>query len=237
MIKKKSSKKFWNREYDRPRHLAISDDPAEDAVKFSNWAERNSEWFPFPKNGMVVDMGCGNGRNIIYICEKYRMKGYGVDISDVAIAQAKEIAKDLPIQFEAKSITEKIPLEDESVDVVLDMMTSHCLKEEERKEFLNEILRVLKPFGWFFFKTFVMDGDLHSKRLIAENPADEENAYIHPKIGTYEYVWTEAKIDEVFKPYFRIHKAIKSYKHVTRDGKAYKRRTISVYMEKKRDID
>lgn len=230
-----SSKKFWNKEYAVPRHLTLSDEPSDDFQTFARWAIRNAEWFPFPKGGTIVDIGCGNGRNLIAACKEFDMKGYGVDISDVAIAQAKQLGKGLNIEWKVGDMSEPIPMLDQSVDMVIDVMASHHLKKNERDELLKEVLRVIKPFGWFFFKTFVMDGDMHAKRLIAEYPAGEENAYIHPKIGSYEYVWTEDLVRETFSPYFKIFKINKSYKHVTRDGKPHKRRTISVYMERKRE--
>ncbi len=230
------SKKFWNKEYDRPAHLTMSDEPAGDVVTFSHWAERNSEWYPFPRGGMVLDLGCGNGRNLLYMCKEYSMQGYGVDISDVAISQAKKVASEdkLQIELKAASITDKLPQADESVDVVLDMMTSHILNTKQREIYINEVVRVLKPFGWLFMKTFVMDGDMHAKRLIAERPGDEPQTYVHPKIGEQEYVWTEHDLEEWLGKHFKVHKMLKSYKHVTRDGKPYKRRTIAVYAEKLR---
>lgn len=232
-MSKESSKKFWNKEYAVPKHLILSDEPAEDLATFSRWAIRNSEWFPFPKGGTVIDIGCGNGRNLIALCKEFGMKGYGVDISDTAIQQAKKMGKDLEIEWKVGDMGDDIPVTDQSVDVVLDMMSSHHLMKVERENLLKEVLRVIKPYGWFFFKTFVMDGDMHAKRLIADHPAGEANAYIHPKIGSYEYVWTEQLIRETFSEYFKIFKINKSYKHVTRDGKPHKRRTVSVYMERK----
>lgn len=234
-MSRESSKKFWNKEYAVPKHLILSDDPAEDLGTFSRWAIRNAEWFPFPKGGTVIDIGCGNGRNLIGLCKEFGMKGYGVDISDIAIQQAKKMGADLPIEWKVGDMSDPFPVADQSVDVVLDMMSSHHMMKIEREALLKEVLRVIKPYGWFFFKTFVMDGDMHAKRLIKDHPAGEENAYIHPKIGSYEYVWTEYKIRETFSPYFKIFKMNKSYKHVTRDGKPHKRRTISVYMERMRD--
>jgi ubiquinone/menaquinone biosynthesis C-methylase UbiE len=232
---KESSKKFWNKEYAVPKHITLSDEPSEDLITFARWAERNSEWPPFPQGGTIVDIGCGNGRNLIAICQSGKMKGYGVDISDVAIEQAKKASKELQIEWKVGDLSEAIPLPDQSVDVVLDMMASHHLDQAGRDALLKEIIRVIKPFGWLFFKTHVMDGDLHAKRLLTEYPAKEENTYLHPRMGTPEYIWTEEKIHEVFSPYFKIFKANKSYRHVTKEGKAHKRRTISVYMERKRE--
>jgi SAM-dependent methyltransferase len=246
----------------------MSAEAASDLLTFEKWVTRNAEWFPFPKDGLVVDIGCGNGRNIIPLCGEYGMKGLGIDISGTATEQAKKVlahaAKDstdedgnivpgkvIDIEFKTQSISEPLALEEQSVDVVLDMMTSHYLRQTEREAYVKEIARVTKPYGWLFFKTFILEGDLHIKRLIHENPDKgevitdekgniignlpaEENSYIHPKIGVYEHVFTESEIVDLYTPYFVIHKMLKSYKHI-KDGKAFKRRTVSVYMERKRD--
>ncbi|MBU3669035.1 MAG: class I SAM-dependent methyltransferase [Candidatus Taylorbacteria bacterium] len=253
-----SHKSFWNKEYANPEHLTLSTEHASDLETFEKWAIRNSEWYPFPKDGLVLDVGCGNGRNSVHLCAVHDMKGVGFDISGVAVEQAKkaaeakgkEIGRKLDMTWYTQSASETLPVPDESVDVVIDLMTSHFLRQAEREKYIAELVRVMKPYGWFLFKTFILDGDFHAKRLIQENPDTgeiiydaegkkigstkaEENSYIHPKIGVYEHVWTEAEIHETFSPYFKIYKTIKSYKHI-RDGKPYKRRTVSVYMEKKR---
>ena len=246
---KKNSAAFWNKEYKTGEHLAMSTEPSSDLITFEKWVTRNSEWPPFPKNGLIVDAGCGNGRNLVPLCAEYNMRGIGIDISGTAISQAKNMAKEkgvtkvnpdakIPkaerILFYVQDLSDPIPTEDGTVDMFLDMMTSHFLRDEERKNYVKEIARVVKPYGWAFLKTFVLDADAHAIRLIKENPAGELNSYIHPRIDVYEHVWTDDEIIELFSPYFKIHKMIKSYKHI-RDGKAYKRRTISVYMERQRD--
>lgn len=251
------SKAFWNKEYGNAKHLTLSTEPAGDLQTFERWAVRNAEWNPFPRNGMVVDVGCGNGRNLIHMCKEHNMKGFGFDLSGIAIEQATKAAElvlskdgrkvsDLT-SFKTQSAADPLPLLDESVDVVLDMMVSHCLRAKDRKKLVEEIVRVLKPYGWLFFKTFILDGDFHAKKLIEEHPdtgidtkdengkslhiPGEENSYIHPRIGEYEHVYTEDEVFETFREHFKIYKTMKSYKHF-KDGKPYKRRTVSVYMEK-----
>jgi len=229
------TKAFWNKEYKSGEHLALSTEPSSDMLSFVHWAERNAEWPAFPKDGFILDVGCGNGRNIIALAKEAKMKGYGFDISGEAIVQARKAAGNLPIEFETRSADQPIPLPDESVDVVLDMMTSHFLKQDQRDAYLKEVVRVMKPYGWLFFKSFLLDGDHNAHRMIAEHPGGEPHSYIHPRIGVYEYVWTEDALAAFFAPYFKIHKMIKSYKHVTEKGKPWKRRTISLYLEKKRE--
>ncbi|MBP9819010.1 MAG: class I SAM-dependent methyltransferase [Candidatus Pacebacteria bacterium] len=263
------SKTFWNKEYSDPKHLTMSAEAASDLLTFEKWVSRNAEWFPFPKDGFVVDVGCGNGRNIIPLCGEYGMKGLGIDISGTATEQAKKVlahaakdstdeegnlikGKNIEIEFRTQSISEPLGLEDQSVDVVLDMMTSHYLRKAERETYVQEVARVMKPYGWLFFKTFIVEGDLHIKRLIQEHPdrgevitdekgniignlPAEENSYIHPKIGVYEHVFEEQEIYDLYAPFFVIHKMLKSYKHIDKNGKAFKRRTVSAYMERKRE--
>ncbi|OGG51922.1 hypothetical protein A2704_00105 [Candidatus Kaiserbacteria bacterium RIFCSPHIGHO2_01_FULL_54_36b] len=222
---------FWNKEYQTSEHLALSHEPSEDLQKFTRWLERGYKREFLNPRARVVDLGAGNGRNLIFLAEAFGMRGEGYDLSDVAIADARKHSKDLPIEYEVRSIAEPIPESDESTTLVLDMMTSHVLKKAEREALRAEILRVLRPGGWLFFKTFLAEEDLNVKRLLRDHPADEENAYIHPKLGVYEYVWTEDALHDFFSKDFEIHKVLKSHKHLLH-GRAGKRRTVSVYLQK-----
>lgn len=180
----------------------------------------------------AVDLGCGNGRNLIYLSETFGMRGLGYDTSGQALAQAKNAARDLPLEFMVRSIKDTIPLPNESVTLALDMMSSHVLKQRERENLKQEIVRVLRPGGWLFFKSFLLTEDKNALRMLKEFPGPEEGMYIHPEIGAAEYVWTEAAIHDFFSPHFTIHKIDKSHKHIARDGSPWKRRTVCVYLEK-----
>lgn len=223
---------FWDKEYGNPQNLALSDEPAEDFLKFLRFLERHHGKKFLNVTTRALDLGCGNGRNVKYLAETYGMRGIGYDISQVAINQARENGTNLPLVYTVRSIAEPIDVEDTSVSIVLDMMTSHFLKYEERKNLREEIVRVLKPGGWLFFKSFLLDEDAHAKRLLREHPAEEEGMYMHPEIGAPEYVWTEAVLREFYESAFVIHHIEKSFKHVRKDGSAWKRRTITAYMEK-----
>lgn len=223
---------FWNKEYLTSEHLTLSTNPSEDLQKFARWLERNTKREFLNPHARALDLGCGNGRNLIYLAENYGIQSIGYDISDVALAAARASSGGLPIEYEERSIAESLPLPDESQTLVLDMMTSHFLKAAEREVLRDEIARVLRTQGWLFFKSFLADEDLNVKRLLREHPADEEGAYIHPRLGVYEYVWTEDAAREFFEPAFEVHKVLKSHKHLRR-GRAGKRRTMSMYLQKR----
>ena len=228
--KNKKKNKFWEKEYKNKKKgiFTLSVEPSEDLEKFTRWMERNfGRKFLNPLSS-VLDIGCGNGRNLVFLAKNFGVKGIGFDISSEAIAHAKNLSAGLPLTYEARNISKGLPLAaDKSQVMVLDMMVSHYLKEKEREHLISEIHRVLKPDGWLFWKTFLLDGDTHAERLLKENPAGESGTYVHPIIKMPEHVFTEKEIEKALEGKFFIHKIHKSYRHT--EGK---RRSISVYAQK-----
>ncbi len=235
--KKKGNKKFWNREYDKGANvtnLAISTKVSGDLLNFLHWIDRHEAKHdvgaPIGNGSYVYDIGCGNGRNLIYLAKEFGMIGSGFDISVEAIGSARESSKELSLEYKVCEMDGTIDLPDNSVDLVLDMMSSHFLDEDNRELLRSEIARVLKPGGWLFYKTFLLNEDRNAKKLLREHPAGEQGSYIHPKMGVSEHVSTEREIREEFGKYFKIHKLLKSHNHL-KNGRANKRRSVSVYAE------
>mgnify|MGYP001576053294 CR=1 FL=1 len=223
---------FWDSEYaSGGEHLALSSKESEDLAKFTRWIQRQKEALPFTRQTAVLDLGCGNGRNLIFLAKEFGVSGIGYDTSTAAIAEAKREGSDLPLTFEARSIADPIELSDGSQDLVLDMMTSHFLKADAREALRNEIHRLLRPGGWFFMKTFLRDEDLHTERLLKDYPADEPGSYIHPVIGVLEHAYSEEELLQFLGEQFIVHKIYRSHKHRSH-GQARKRRTVSIYAEK-----
>jgi len=226
-------REFWNREYETSKHLALSTTQSEDLEKFCRYQERHYKHQYLNPAATVLDLGCGNGRNLIFLSNAYGMRGTGYDISDVAIHHARRESEGLPIEYEVRSIGDALPVADGSQTIVLDMMTSHFLKKAQREALREEIQRVLRPGGWLFFKSFLADEDVHTRRLLREHPADEEGAYIHPELGVYEFVWSEDQVYEFFSGReWELHKFNKSHRHILKKGKPGKRRTFSAYIQK-----
>lgn len=222
---------FWDSEYTKAEHLALSTEASDDLEKFCRYLERQSKRTILNPISSAIDFGCGNGRNLVYLSRQYGLRGIGYDSSSAAIKEAKNLSAELPLSYEVRSIAGTFDVPDESQMLALDMMSSHFLKEDERTLLRDEIHRVLKPGGYLFMKTFLLDGDLHSKRLLEESPAEENQSYIHPVIGVQEHVYSETELIDFLEEKFIIHKTYASHKHVSR-GKARKRRTIAVYAQK-----
>jgi len=222
---------FWDSEYKNAGHLKLSTEQSEDLEKFTRFVIRRNRGDILGVGQSVLDVGCGNGRNLVFLSSNFSLLGIGYDISKEAINQAKQASANLPITYTARSISGPLEVPDNSQSLVLDMMTSHFLNEKERLTLRDEIYLVLMPGGFLFMKTFLADGDLHTRRLLREFPSKEENTYIHPVIGVDEYVYTEEILTKFLAEKFIIHKVYRSHKHVLK-GKARMRRTVSVYAEK-----
>jgi cyclopropane fatty-acyl-phospholipid synthase-like methyltransferase len=222
---------FWEQEYKSPIHLKLSTAPSEDMVKFTRWLKRSDSSYLLKSGDSVLDVGCGNGRNLIYLANEFGLSGIGFDISKSAIVQARQNSGDLPIKYTARSIAGDLKQVPESNNLVLDMMTSHFLNKPERLGLRDEIHKTLKPGGFLFMKTFLKDEDLHTIRLLKDSPGKEIGSYIHPVMGVPEYVYSEEELINFLSEKFTIHKIYRSHKHAFR-GQARKRRTITVYAEK-----
>ncbi len=222
---------FWDKEYTNPEHLKLSMNESEDLAKFTRWLMRRERADILSENSSALDVGCGNGRNLIYLARTFGMSGVGIDISSAAIAQARRASHELKISYTQGTAADPLSLPDESQALALDMMTSHFLDAAGRTKLRDEIFRTLTPGGYLFMKTFLKDGDLHTERLLKEHPGKEVGTYIHPVIGVPEFVYSEEELLAFLGEKFLIRRIYRSHKHVSK-GKANKRRTISVYAEK-----
>jgi SAM-dependent methyltransferase len=228
----------WESEYQNPKFLSLGTEPSTTVKDFINWMKKD-----FRKNrsnpdqnfiiGSVLDLGCGNGKNLKYLVEQYADYGLGYDISETAIGHARELAGGLNIDYRVRSIGEKFPLRDESMDVILDITSSNSLNQQERNIFLHEVHRVLKPDGKFCSRMLCLDGDKNAKFLVQENPGPEYHTYILPEVGVIERVFTRGEIDEVYGKYFNILHIEKTTGYQRWDDRSFKRNYWVVYFGKK----
>lgn len=116
---------------------------------FTDIKVREDEWkwlmkhFPKNKKPVVLDIGCGNGALLKELSPMIE-KGIGVDASEGIIKIARE--RNSEIRNSKFEIIEdpKIPLEDQSVDVVISLLSFRYLDWDP---LMDEIKRVLRPGG------------------------------------------------------------------------------------------
>jgi ubiquinone/menaquinone biosynthesis C-methylase UbiE len=221
---------IWDNEYKKSKLLTKENNPQSDVVRFVKFLKKEKVNL---ENSQVLDLGSGTGRNSFYFAD-LGAKVMGLEISKTAINIAEENAKKagLDIQYIKQSIGEKFPVQDNSVDILLDVTSSNSLNEGERQVYLNETYRVLKSTGYFFVKALCKDGDANAKYLLKNFPGIEKDTYIMPELGVTERVWSKEDFIKTYEKYFSIIQMEKKTSYSRMNNRVYKRNFWIVYMKK-----
>lgn len=108
--------------------------------------------------GRAVDLGCGNGRNSIFLARR----GFtveAVDYSQTAITWARERAAGagVAISFTHVSVFD-VALQAASYDLVYDSGCFHHIPPHRRAQYVELIVRLLKPGAWLCLTCFRPEG-------------------------------------------------------------------------------
>lgn len=228
-----NNKEAWNNEYKDSQLLSKGEEPQADVLRFIKWLRKETTFDLEQK--VVLDLGCGTGRNLLYFADQYNCSGYGYDFSAEAIRIANESKKNFDnpdVVFEERSIGEVLPLPDNSADIVLDVTSSNSLTPDERNIYLKEVERVLKPGGYVFVRTLTRDGDRNAQNLLSMFPGPHYDTYTHPDLGITERVFREVDFRELYDMYFNIQFLKKQTGYQRRGNQSYKRRYLVAYMQK-----
>jgi SAM-dependent methyltransferase len=101
------------------------------------------------QNKDVVEVGSGRGGGAAYIARQLKPRSMiGIDLSNKAVDFCDQNYRIEGLSFR-QGDAENLPFGDGSVDVVINLESSHCYGSMER--FLAEVYRVLRPRGYFLF--------------------------------------------------------------------------------------
>ncbi|AGF57260.1 SAM-dependent methyltransferase [Clostridium saccharoperbutylacetonicum] len=146
------------------------------------------------KEGKALDIGCGKGRNSIYIAKK-GLEVCGVDFSETSIEMANKIATEqgIKVKFSCQSIFD-FQSEKENYDFIYDSGCFHHIKPHRREQYLSTILKYLKPNGYFAMICFNLKGGAN----ISDYDVYKDNS-MHGGIGFSDY-----KLKIILESYFEI---------------------------------
>lgn len=113
-------------------------------------------WTRLPR-GLVLDLGCGEGRHAFYAAER-GFRVIGVDYERMAIQRARALAVKHPgaggrVAFHVADLF-ALPFQPSSFDVIIDYGCFHHVTRGDTRRYLNGVLPLLKPGGYFLLSCF-----------------------------------------------------------------------------------
>lgn len=100
----------------------------------------------------VLEVGSGRGGGGKHVASALKPASYvGLDLAQSAVDLANEIHNEPNLQF-IQGSAESIPLNDNTIDVVLNVESCHAYGSVDK--FLSEVKRVLKPGGYLLLVDF-----------------------------------------------------------------------------------
>ena len=232
----------WEREYKNPLLITKNEGPQADTLRFLKFLKKEEKYRV--EERIVLDLGCGTGRNANYLAERGN-KVIGIEISKTALSLAKSRAKDLGVDVDYRlgDIGEKYHIEDNSIDIVLDITSSNSLNNAGRELYLKEVNRILKSptslgprsgeSGYFFVRALAKDGNKNVKNLLKTSSGKEYDTYIIKEIGLIERVFSRDDFIKMYGKFFKIIHLEKKTSYTTFNNRIYKRDYWLAYMGKK----
>ncbi len=153
--------------------------------RFRIWPHVQQFLDKLPSNSKVLDIGCGNGKNMIYGQTRHEM--IGLEQSEALCNICTERGLNV-IQGDAL----KLPFPDKSFDAIIMIAVIHHINPKEHITVLNEITRVLKPNGTCLITNWAVEQPENSKRKFT--------------LGLNMVTWKDK--EEVPLPYWVIDKSV-----------------------------
>ncbi len=172
-------------------------EPASGVILFSDWLVKNGTLF----SGKAVDIGCGKGRNSVYLAT-LGFEVWALEYIEPAIEASKELACSRKvtneIHFELTEIDKPWKIEDNFFDVAVDSFSSIDIETKQGREICrDEMLRTLKP-GGYALVTACSAEDEWEKELIANHPGSEPNSTVWPQNGKFQKDYTESELRKFY---------------------------------------
>ena len=111
-----------------------------------------------PQNSFVLDAGCGNGKNMIYI-QNRKINVVGIDFSTKLL----DICKSKSLNVKEADIRH-LPYDDNTFDYVISIAVIHHLStQKNRIKAIDELLRVCKPYGKILISVWALEQEKNSR--------------------------------------------------------------------------
>jgi ubiquinone/menaquinone biosynthesis C-methylase UbiE len=155
-------KKWYNESYRSSGFNAQRRYPNEELLRFLgvNFFDKNEK--KERQKIKVLEVGCGSCANL-WMVSKEGFDSYGLDLSHEALSLGEKMLDTWKVKasLQQGSFLD-MPYEDETFDVVIDILSMYCVNHNEYIAGIKEVYRVLKNNGIFFSYTTGQDSTVFS---------------------------------------------------------------------------
>ena len=202
----------WDAEYNKYRQI-WGERPSELALEASKRLIRHKG-----RPLRVLDIGCGYGRDSIYVAKSLGFRVLGIDISEKAIEMAKENA------LKAQATKAEFRLMDfrdldSYFDAVLVSNLYHLLPPEGRRDLAEHVARLLGPDGVLYMNAISVNDKEHygvGTPVQGEENTWVDGKYIHlSKADELRRDFSAFKIKELYEhDYEEPHPGARTHYHI-----------------------
>lgn len=150
-------------------------------------------------------MGCGKGRNTIWLADQ-GMNMTGFDFSEVAIQEAtKRMSAEIMSHCKllVADAIETWPFSDETFDIGIDCFASTDIETlHGRQKARDEFCRVLKPNG-ILLVSAMADSSPYHRSLVDNNPGEEAGAFLRSS-GKFEKTFSKTELLNFYTKKFSV---------------------------------
>lgn len=133
---------YWDKKYQEKGRILKN--PQDDIPRISKI---------FKEGGIkrILDLGCGSGRNLVYLA-KQGFNVYGIDIAKSGIKITKDWLKNENLKGNLKigDMYQRLPYSNNFFDAIISIQTLHHGKINKIRKLIKEMERILKPNGLVF---------------------------------------------------------------------------------------
>ena len=150
------------------------DKPGELAIFAYNYL-KESQSFRNRKDIFILDLGCGNGQDAIFLAERLPCHILGLDNSRTAIENAR---KSLPANLikRIELLCYDFSEVNDKYDVIFVSNLYHLLKADERAKLKETVKRCLKSDGVIFLSAF----SAHKPQISGKSSLDSDESDVSP---------------------------------------------------------
>jgi SAM-dependent methyltransferase len=219
-----SSPEAWEDEYKKAGiPSSYRTDPSGTLVWFSRFLHHRRA-----PPGRAVDLGCGRGRNSIYLSRLgYEVSALDFVESNIQELQASEDPMLRKIDFRCHDVCEQLPFPDRHFHAAIDIFCyKHQISAERRLAYRQEVSRVLHRSGYFLVALAAADDGYYRPRLTDSSASDRKIAW-DGEAGVVSVLYSPDDLVKEFSDYFTClaidHKRNEGEMH----GGVYLRSTIA----------